>query len=198
MRIQTSLVVGALCSLLWSGCGADMPRWREYEEYYAEPPGTRPMAGPVSSGSDAPLSWQMPEGWSQQAASSMRLASFGVPGTGATGLCTMVKLGGGGGGVEANIRRWMGQVNITPPSPEEMTAFIEQQARLRTEGGLEGVLVDLLPLGDPGPDVPSMLAALLPDGETTYFVKLTGPRQLLAGEKARFEIFCRSLRREGR
>lgn len=202
MRSPVSILSGVFCAVLLAGCGNREPKWHEYEEYYAEPP-SRARSGMVPQATEskpaAPagkLRWTAPEGWSEQPGASMRLVTFAMGSGTETGACTIIKLGGAAGGVEANIVRWMGQIGVEPPADAELAAFIERQPKVKSEGGLDGVLVDLTSLGDAAPGTVSMLAALFPLGDMTAFVKLTGPKSLLAGEKERFEKLCRSLRRE--
>lgn len=199
MRIPAPWLALASCAVLLSGCGQKTPQWREYEEVYIEPQARQApamMAQPsVAPSAPVSLKWTTPESWTDLPASSMRLANFSLGSGDATGICTVIKLGGSAGGIEANIKRWMGQVNIEPPPAAELAAFIERQPKFTSAGGMEGVLVDLTPLGDPAPETTTMLAALFPGEDMTLFVKLTGPRKLLAGEKERFEKLCRSLKR---
>jgi spore maturation protein SpmB len=126
----------------------------------------------------------------------MRLASFAMGSGGQTGLCTIVELAGEAGWLDANIRRWIKQLDLPVPGPEAWEAFIQQQTPLSSVGGLAGMMVDLTTLGTPTADQASMLAAMFSGSGATVFVKLTGPVALLRMERERFAMVCRSLRRE--
>lgn len=189
------LVAGMMAA---TACERRPPTWRTYREH-AMAPAVSPGAAAATS-PDAPpatsLRWDSPEGWTEERGTGMRLASFTVGSGGQTGLCTLVELGGDAGGLDANIRRWIKQLDLAVPGPEAWEAFIQQQSPLTTAGGLSGMIVDLTTLGSPAADRPSMMAAMFSGSGSTVFVKLTGPVALLRGEQERFAALCRSLRRE--
>ena len=128
----------------------------------------------------------------------MRLASFALGGEDAPGQCSIVTLAGAGGGLEANIRRWMGQLGVPVPEEEDFLAFVGEQERFAAGGGdIPGVLVDLTGLSEArGEQADSMLAGVITAGGQTVFIKLTGPVSLLKNEKDRFAALCRSIRFE--
>jgi hypothetical protein len=182
------------------GCGMQEPQWRTYEEVVAKPaphqhttPST-PMARPAAAQPAGKLAWTAPDGWKEEAGSGMRLATFTAEREGQSAICTIITLGGTAGGVEANVRRWIGQLALPEPSPEELADYLDRQERLKTAGGFEGVVVDLTALGDQGPEASSMLAALITVGDSTLFLKMTGPVRLLQEEKKSFSALCQSIR----
>src|SRR5688500_16517882 len=83
----------------------------------------------IPKGTDAPavpaqreVSWTVPEGWTEQPASGMRLGSFAVPGReGPAADMSVVALSGPAGGDLANINRWRGQIGLAPLSAGELT-----------------------------------------------------------------------------
>lgn len=187
-------------ALLTSGCGGQPDRTvRHYVEHAPRAPAASapaaavaPVAAvPPAAASSAALRWTTPPGWVEEPASGMRLASFRVESGGVTGLCTIVQLAGDGGGLEANIRRWMGQLKLPVPPDAELHAFAERQETLRTRGGFSGRVVDLGPLGPP--EAPSMLALFLDAGGRTVFVKFTAPASWLGQHRAEFTALCESL-----
>jgi hypothetical protein len=191
--------IAAIALVLATGCGGHPDRAvRHYVEHAPRAPAA---TAPVSSvavaaptptpATSAALRWTTPPGWVEESASGMRLASFRVESGGVTGLCTIVQLAGDGGGLEANIRRWMGQLKLPVPPDAELRAFAERQETLRTRGGFTGRVVDLAPLGPP--EAPSMLALFLDAGERTVFVKFTAPAAWLAEHRAEFTALCESL-----
>ena len=62
------------------------------------------------------LELQLPEGWRPQPPeSNMRVAQVVVPGEDGDGQLTIFHFGaGGGGGVDANLERWLSQVELDP------------------------------------------------------------------------------------
>lgn len=190
-----------LCgALMVAGCDVREPRWRTYEEenvttgHQHQHP--EPAASPAFSASPSAqvkLRWTKPEGWEEQAGSGMRLATLTVGKGDRSATCTMITLSGTAGGLDANVRRWIGQLKMTGPTGDDFTAFLEKQERIQSEGGYDGVLVNLTELGA-STDGGSMLAALFTVNQTTLFIKMTGPIELLQAEKDRFAQLCKSLR----
>ncbi len=189
---------GLTALLLLAGCGLQKPTWQTYEERSEVSHTSHESPMPTQRAPPAPkpasVKWTVPEGWREEAGSGMRIAAFAIDRDGAKGTCTIISLGGAAGGLEANVRRWLGQLKVEAPPPNQFFAFLERQERIKTEGGYEGVLVDLTQIGDEAPDADSMLAALFTVDGSTLFVKLAAPRALLVKEREAFAKLCRSLR----
>lgn len=202
--MQTKIILSAFALpliVLSCGCGFQEPRWETYEEVYLKPSTATSSSSPAMSQpahehtEQKPLRWTKPDGWNELAGSGMRIATFTVTGGDHSATSTVISLSGAAGGLEANVVRWMGQLKLAKPSPEELTSFLERQRRFQSEGGLDGVLIDLTEFG-PAADNGSMLAALVPYQGATLFIKMTGPIELLTAEKDRFASLCTSLRSE--
>ncbi len=152
------------------------------------------MLGDVP-GAAVSLAWTTPQGWREQPASGVRLATFYAGPDDKLAECTITAFPGDVGGTEANLRRWVGQLNRSVPAPAVFQAFLDGATPLRTEGGLQGALydfADLLP--DLAAGDMSMLAGVLRHGNSTVFIKMMGARSTLEQERARFEALCRSIR----
>ncbi len=143
---------------------------------------------------DLPLQWTAPQGWTEEAGSGMRLATFRATNSQGSIECSIVSLAGQAGGLESNVVRWMNQIQAPVPDAGELKAFLDGQERLSTSDGKQLLLIDLTQLQDPPKtDAPAIIGAVLDLAETQVFVKMTGPRQAVIGEKARFVELCRSL-----
>ena len=81
-------------------------------------------APPKNAAASKPITYQVPQGWQEEAASGMRMASFAVSQAGAEGEVTVIAAGGG---IEANIGIWLGQVGME--SKPETTARILAEAQ---------------------------------------------------------------------
>jgi hypothetical protein len=182
-----ALLVAAGC--LAAGCRERAPELRQYREVAVEPPTRQervadvaamarqmPPAGgdmastPVATGSVA-LKWTVPEGWVEQPGQAMRMATFLVGPD--RRECTIVSFPGDVGGIEANLRRWIGQLEATV-ADEALAKFARAPETFQSEGGLGCLVYDfssLLPAGS----AQSMLAAIVPMDGQTVFVKLMGP-----------------------
>ncbi len=84
----------------------------------------------------------------------------------------------GGGDVEANVKRWLGQFNGTPESKREELDAGGKKITLVTATGTYN---DGPPMGAKTPrENYTLIAAIVPAGESNIFVKLTGPKDAIA------------------
>ena len=173
-------------------------RDRMAPEAMMKPELTQP--GDVGGGGGADLAdlfrWETPEGWSEAAATPMRLVNLRF-GEGGVGECYLTILTGGGGGLQANVGRWYGQMGLIAPAAEEIGKL--PRARLLNR---EAVVIDIegnfTGMGAaPKPDY-RMVGRILPEqqsGDSTFsmFLKMTGPKDVVAANLEKFEQFCQSL-----
>ena len=120
------------------------------------------------------LTWVKPEGWTEEAGTHMRMATFHEAANPKTIDCSMIALGGPAGGLEANLERWMGQLGIQA-SDDNLKQLLMSGRGIKTKDGLEAKVFDftvLQPQGSPADR--SMLAAMIAVDQTTVFVKMTG------------------------
>ncbi len=138
------------------------------------------------------LTWETPEGWVEAPATSMRVANLRF-GKNQEGECYFTILSGGGGGLAANVNRWRGQMGLEPAEEAAIealplrTLFGKPATYLSLDGTFSG-------MGAEPKDGYRMLGLISTDGGSTYFVKLTGPQELVAENQAKFEAFCASLK----
>lgn len=130
--------------------------------------------------------WQAPTGWEPGRKSSMRLASYAVPAKGVMADCSLIALGGRGGGLVANVNRWRGQIGLPPWSETEVKAA----ATLIT--GKMGEMT-YFRLENPEQPQSAMLVAMIPGAGRTLFAKLTAPLANLDAAEPAFLEFCRSI-----
>ena len=135
------------------------------------------------------LAWRTPAGWMRTPDKPMREVTY-VSGEGGRVECAVTLLGGTGGGVLANVNRWCGQLG----APELTEADLAALERVPVAGG-EGVLVRLErgpgATAEPVQELLLGAVALLP--ERAVFVKMTGPREAVEGQRAALLEFCGSL-----
>lgn len=130
--------------------------------------------------------WEVPSHWRRGGARAMRLASFEIPGAGAeVGDVSISTLSSGGGGLLPNVNRWRGQVGLG--STDEAT-LAKEATKVTLKGGQEATVVDL---GGKGPT--RILGAIVPDGDKSWFFKLTGPDALVAKERENFVGWLKSM-----
>ena len=144
------------------------------------------------------VKWDTPEGWKQQPPRGMmRLINMSF-GDNDEGECYLTILPGAGGGLQANIGRWYGQMGLAPPSAEEVTKLPETNIMSR-----QGVAVDIegtfTGMGkQPIPEARLVGRMLAPqaagDSSFSMTIKMTGPAALVEANLKQFEQFCESLR----
>lgn len=154
--------------------------------------------------SAATLTFTAPAGWKTVATtSSMRVAQFAVPraaGDSADAELVVYYFGGSGGTVDANIERWLGQMQQPDGKPSSAVA----KRATRTINGLKVTLVDvggtyvaeMMPGAAPRHNSPNfrLRAAVIETANGPYFIKLTGPSRTIAAAEKAFEQFLGSLK----
>ena len=131
----------------------------------------------------------LPADWpSEPPSSSMRLAQARIPGAGGDGQLTVFYFGaGGGGGLESNLSRWIGQVEIEPGTEPRRESFDAGGFRItwiEVEGTLKPSTMGTGPR-EPQPGS-RMLAAVVEGPEGPWFFKATGPSETLAAQRDAF------------
>lgn len=130
----------------------------------------------------------------------MRVATYRVP-QGAddetAGELAVFHFGpGDGGGIEANIERWVGQFSDVPAGSIE-------RSELRSASGLQQHVIEIpkgtFASGMPGgPTTPKtnygLLGAIVESPSGSFFFKLTGPTATLQKERSRFFELLDSVR----
>ena len=166
------------------------------------PPGGMPSMPPdamqAPPARDPGFQWKKPGRWIEQLVEGMRLATYVVPASkpGAEdATCAVYHFGPGqGGGVEANLERWIG----------EFSAAAKPSRRLETVNGMQVARVEMSGVyaahgGTDGGGEKSdwaLLGAIVegPNGE--LFFKLTGPASTVAASTKEFDALLRSLARK--
>lgn len=204
----TGTAVGVLGILI--ACGSE-PKPRVYGEVAFKElvrPGTG-MGGmgtlPPANASpvDLQVTWTLPENWMiRDSANAMRVGSFAVPDSQFLDMgeadpraldVSVVQLAGDAGGLEANIRRWMGQVGLIA-SAAELKALIDSADKLKATTGQDGIYVDFTEkLSSDMTQDKSIFGAIVSTSEYTVFVKAMGERGRLLKAKGQIKTFCESL-----
>jgi hypothetical protein len=201
------LLLGAgMIAAAFSGCTK--------KEETAQPPAAtgsmKPAAAHGLSSEAAPadsagLRFTAPPDWISEAPGSpMRRAQYRLPraeGDSEDAEVVVFYFQGGGGGVQANIDRWIDQFSKPDGSPAGDSAKISK----RVVGGIPVSIVDVSgsysgamgPMG--GSSRPKtgyrMLAAVAEADNGPWFLKLTGPARTVARWQASFESFVDTIRR---
>jgi hypothetical protein len=152
----------------------------------------------------AGLTYTAPPGWKPvTTSSSMRVAQFTLPrapGDAEDGELVVYYFGGSGGSVEANIERWVGQMQ--QPDGRPSSAVMKRESR--TANGLKMTLVDvsgtyvaeMMPGSAQRHNSPGfrLRAAVIETANGPYFIKLTGPAKTIAATAKQYDAFLSSIK----
>ncbi|MDA8016519.1 MAG: hypothetical protein MPN21_03640 [Thermoanaerobaculia bacterium] len=144
------------------------------------------------------VSFHLPAEWRNETpSSSMRMAQASIPGESGDGQLTVFYFGpGGGGGVDANIDRWVGQVELDPGS-------LPRRIRMDLEGGLVAHWIEVtgtlrasvMGTGPTEPQPGSRLQGAVVEGpQGPWFFKATGPSATLDAQRDAFFSMLHSLK----
>lgn len=148
------------------------------------------MAADAASGAFDPeaLQWTAPEGWQDGGERMMRLVTYTIGDV----ECYITSLQGDAGGVDANINRWVGQMG-QEALDEAALAALPRIAILGQEAPLVEVGGKFTDMAGAEKDAYKLLGTVLPMGDQTLFVKMTGPGAEVDAQKQNFITFCGSL-----
>ena len=159
---------------------------------------TAAVAAQGGLGFDAPKEWV-----TQPSSSSMRVAQYSVPratGDGEDAELIVYYFGGSGGSVEANLDRWLSQMEQPDKRPSKAvakTTSLEANGLKITVLDVSGRYVAEMTPGSPQRhNKPGfrMKAAVIQTAKGPYFAKLTGPAKTVERWNAGFDAFLKSAR----
>ena len=150
------------------------------------------------------LTFTTPAGWHAQApTSSMRIAEFALPhadGDGEDAQLVIYYFGGEGGSVDANLQRWVGQMQQPDGRPSNAVAKKET----RSVNGLSVTLLDvsgtyvaeMAPGAVAHNNKPNfrLRAGVVETRNGPYFIKLTGPAKTVGKWDTAYAQFVGSLK----
>lgn len=125
----------------------------------------------------AGVEFRIPTSWKETTpATTFILAEYHLEDTSKIARLTFSSTGGG---VEANLQRWRGQFSRQPddPEPRHYTISVDHVEAVVLE--LYGTFRDGFSSQPPQAGY-AMLGIAIPTGPATFFVKLTGPRELVS------------------
>lgn len=149
---------------------------------------------PAAEGSDGLadlLEYELPAGWKELRPTSDRLINL-QPAGHEQASCYLTFLAGGGGGLESNVNRWIGQFGGEPLDAEQVAA-LPKQALLGRDATLVEVEGTFAAMGGPPQAGFALVGLILSDPSGGIFLKFTGPSALVAAERANFLALASSL-----
>jgi hypothetical protein len=93
------------------------------------------------------------------------------------------------GDLVENVNRWRAQIGLPKATP----AQVERDVKSIKVAGHPASYVDL---ANPGSKMPKnhILGVIVETGQQTWFIKMTGPTELVSGQKVNFEAFLKSFK----
>jgi len=149
------------------------------------------------SGSVAGIKWSVPKRWNAQGERPMRIATYSVPpseGDTEQGECAVFYFGNDqGGGVDANIDRWIGQFEATGIPGRVTKEFAGMKVTLVQVAGTY--------LAPGGPMMQStgkkdnyrLLGAIVEGPQGSVFFKFTGPAKSVGASEGEFNALLESV-----
>lgn len=169
---------------------------------------SQPAAQPSSQGSQGELKLKTPDGWvSERPSSSMRVSQYQLPAAEgdpeAASLVVYYFGAGQGGSVDANLERWISQMQTTDGRPSKEKAKTETT----TVNGLRVTLLDVagaysggdMAGGAAAQSKPNfrMRAGVIETPKGAYFIKLVGPEKTVSRWDQAFQEFIKSAEFKG-
>jgi len=149
-------------------------------------------ASAFAADSGAGLQWTAPSNWKSQGERPMRLATYSVP---EGGECGVYYFGQGqGGGVDANIDRWVGQFQQPEGKPKVEKRNIHglKITTVDVSGSYTGMGGPRAPEGPPKQGY-RLLGAVVEGPQGSLFFKFIGPAKTVAQNQPAFDKLLSSL-----
>ena len=158
---------------------------------HAGMPGMSPGKGAPGAGGKT-FAWKTPEGWEEVEGSKSREATWRVKGEPQTD-CSLSKLPGNGGGLLANVNRWVGQMGAQPVDAKALAALPRKPLL-----GSEAVYLDIPGRygGMGGQEVMQdarMLGFLLELPTAAVYLKFVGPANVVEANQGAFQELAASI-----
>lgn len=152
-------------------------------------------ASPSSDGLAERLEYELPTGWQELRPTSDRLINL-QPAGDPTASCYLTFLAGGGGGLESNVNRWLGQFGGEPLDADAIAA-LPKHPLLGGQATLVEVEGTFAAMGGPPQAGFALLGLVISDASGGIFLKFTGPSALVASERANFLALASSIGLKG-
>jgi hypothetical protein len=152
-------------------------------------PASMPGNLPAPDNSGLPrLKYTLPAGWTEKAATQMRVASFDIAENGKTVDVSVIPLGGLSGDV-ANLNRWRGQVG----QPAQDETELKKAAEPVQVGSLPANLYDIAGTSPGSGESVRIIGVILHTEETVWYFKMMGDAPLAEKNKAAFVELLKSV-----
>ncbi|MEK7834001.1 MAG: hypothetical protein AAB401_23130 [Acidobacteriota bacterium] len=194
-------------ALMLAACGANAPKEITSDQSAspssaASTASSAPATVPMKPSGGSEITWTPPARWEAKPASGMRAATYIVPpakGDTDGGECAVFT--NIGGGVQANIDRWIGQFE----QADGGSSAAKAKQKTETINGFAVTTVDLtgtfagggMAMGQPATSKPNyrLLGAIVEGPSGEVFFKMTGPAKTMAAAQNEFQAMLKSVRK---
>jgi len=143
------------------------------------------------------VEWTTPDRWTAEPPSGVRLATYQIPakGGGEAAQCAVYYFGAGqGGGVDANIERWIGEFeNPAPADQSTLDVGGMKVHRVSVSGTYFAHAMGGGGDGSAAEKDAMLLGAIVEGPNGSLFFKLTGPKSTVAAAESEFDAMLHSL-----
>lgn len=168
----------------------------------ALPPGHPPVGSPsvANTAMDAPFQMTAPAGWQSRPATGLRKVDFLIEQDGKSATVTAIDFAASAGPMMAdpvaNLNRWRVEVGLPPLAADAAKSAIQTIQVDGTDAQFMAMIPDAAQPAQ-SQAARGSLAAMVRKGDTIWFFKLLGDRDLVAAERNNFESFLKSVRFSG-
>jgi hypothetical protein len=192
-----------MVSRFWPPCATSISRWalallcvafcvgckKEQVRVYFAP---KEIATTQEPGGQPHVHYKTPAGWTDLGAGGMRAARFSVPSKSGNEIdVSIIALPGISAGKADIVNLWREQVRLPQVTDQELVNMTETVEI----GGKQGELFDMVS-GEPlinETHKARILVAMVKDGDTSWFMKMTGEEESVRARKPEFVEFLKSL-----
>ncbi len=176
------MMLCAASAFVFVGCG------KEDIKVYSVPKEKEPVRqmaaahADIPSGEDAhPVHWTTPPGWKELAPTTMRVGNFAIIKGDKKAEVSIIPFPGTVGTELANVNRWRGEIGLSPISESEIS---RQTVVIGTATG------ELYEFSGASTQT---VAAVLEKGDTKWFFKMRGDKEVVSEAKPAFVEFLKSI-----
>lgn len=151
---------------------------------------TAKPAAPVAAREGGP-SWTVPAGWTEVSGGQFLFAKFTIAGaSGATAAVNVSTSAGDGGGLAANVNRWLGQIGKSPWSEGEL----QKNAKDVDVAGGKATFIEMSGTDGRTSQPAMIVGAMTTRNGAAWFYKLMGEPKLVEAQREAFTKFVKEVK----
>ncbi len=150
--------------------------------------GGAPTPRPPASAPAPRVKFETPEGWNTGQTNSMVKVRLTKEADGKKAQISVIEMPASANEWEPNVKRWQQQVGLGGLSETELSARVSEISI----DGVEGQIVDLIDMNSDSDD--GTIAAMIKLGDSAWFLKLSGNKDLVDANREAFKSFLDTLK----